>query len=90
MENNGKTRLGPCLPAGRRKKILKGVVVSDKMDKTVVVMVEGIKQHPKYKRRYKVSKKYKAHDPEKKYHIGDKISIQECRPISKEKKWIVL
>jgi len=88
MENNGKT--SPRLVRLGRKRILKGVVVSDKMDKTVVVVVEGIKQHPKYKRRYKVSKKYKAHDPEKKYHIGDKISIQECRPISKEKKWIVL
>jgi len=90
MENNEKTSLGPCLPAGGQKRILKGIVVSDKMDKTVVVVVESIKQHPKYKRRYKVSKKYKAHDSEKKYHVGDKISIQECRPISKEKKWIVL
>lgn len=89
MENNNeKTSIGLVRPG--RKKILKGVVVSDKMDKTVVVVVERIKEHPKYKRRYKVSKKYKAHDPEKKYHIGDKISIQECRPISKEKKWIVL
>ncbi|MBU4285234.1 30S ribosomal protein S17 [Patescibacteria group bacterium] len=72
------------------KRILKGVVVSDKMDKTIVVLVERIKEHPKYRRRYRVSKKYKAHDPEKKYHIGDKISIQECGPISKEKRWIVL
>jgi small subunit ribosomal protein S17 len=88
MENNGKT--SPVLVRLRRKRILKGIVVSDKMDKTVVVVVEGIKQHPKYKRRYKVSKKYKAHDPEKKYKIGDKVSIQECRPISKEKKWVVL
>lgn len=89
MENNNE-KTSPGLVRLGRKRILKGVVVSDKMDKTVVVVVESIKQHPKYKRRYKVSKKYKAHDPEKKYHIGDKISIQECRPISKEKKWIVL
>jgi small subunit ribosomal protein S17 len=72
------------------KRILKGVVVSDKMDKTIVVSVERIKTHPIYKRRYITAKKYKAHDPEKKYKIGDKVMIQECKPISKEKKWIVL
>jgi len=72
------------------KRILKGTVVSDKMDKTIVVSVERIKEHPRYRRRVKVSKKYKAHDPEKKYHVGDKVTIQECRPISKEKKWIAL
>lgn len=72
------------------KRILKGVVVSDKMDKTIVVLVEGIKEHPQYRRRYNVFKKYKAHDPENKYKVGDKVSIEECRPISKEKKWTVL
>lgn len=72
------------------KRILKGTVVSDKMDKTIIVLVERIKQHPKYKKRYRVFKRYKVHDPEKKYHIGDKVVIQGCRPISKEKKWIVL
>jgi len=72
------------------KRILKGVVVSDKMAKTIVVSVERIKTHPIYKRRYITVKKYKAHDPEKKYKIGDKVIIQECKPISKEKKWIVL
>ena len=72
------------------KRILKGVVISDKMDKTIVVAVESTKTHPIYKRRYMTVKKYKAHDPEKKYKIGDKVEIQECHPISKEKKWIVL
>lgn len=72
------------------RKTLKGIVVSDKMDKTIVVLVERVKQHPRYKRYYKVRKKYKVHDPEKKYKVGDKVTIQECRPISKEKKWIVL
>ena len=72
------------------KRILKGIVVSDKMDKTRVVLVERIKQHPRYKKRYKVHKKYKAHDPENKYHTGDKVTIQECRPISREKRWIVM
>jgi len=72
------------------KHILKGTVVSDKMDKTIVVLVERIKEHRKYRKRYQVSKKYKAHDPEKKYKVGDEVLIQECKPISKDKKWIVL
>jgi len=72
------------------KRTLKGIVVSDKMDKTIVVLVERIKEHRQYRRRYRVSKKYKAHDPEKKFKIGDRVSIQECKPISKEKRWIVL
>jgi len=74
----------------RNKRILKGVVVSDKMDKTVIVSVERIKAHPIYKKRYRVSKRYKAHDPENKYKVGDAVRIQEHRPISKDKKWIVL
>ncbi|HPJ80147.1 MAG TPA: 30S ribosomal protein S17 [Candidatus Portnoybacteria bacterium] len=74
----------------RLKKTLKGKVVSDKMDKTIVVLIERIKEHPKYRKRYNVSKKYKVHDSENKYHIGDKITIQECKPISKGKKWIVV
>ena len=72
------------------KKTLEGVVVSDKMDKTIVVLVERIKKHPKYKKYFKVRKKYKAHDPENKYKVGDKVTIQESRPISKEKRWVVI
>ena len=74
----------------KNKKIIKGVVISDKMDKTIVVLVEKTKQHPRYKKRYRIFKKYKAHDPDNKYKIGDKVSIQESKPISKDKKWIVL
>jgi len=69
---------------------LTGVVVSDKMQKTVVVKVERIKEHPKYKRRYKSHKKYKAHDQNQEYHIGDKVVIEETKPISKDKKWKVV
>ncbi|MEK7167314.1 MAG: 30S ribosomal protein S17 [Patescibacteria group bacterium] len=69
------------------KRIFHGVVVSDKMDKTIVVKVDRIKCHPKYKKRYKISKRYKVHDPENQYKTGDKISFIECRPLSKEKKW---
>ena len=71
------------------KKILQGVVVSDKMQKTVVVSVETIKEHPKYKRKYKIHKKYKAHDENQEYHIGDKVLIEETKPISKDKNWVV-
>ena len=72
------------------RKILSGVVISDKMDKTVVVKVSRFVKHKKYGKYYKVSKKYKAHDPENKYKTGDKVSIVETRPISKEKKFKVL
>ncbi len=72
------------------RKKLKGIVVSDKMNKTVVVRVERIKAHPKYEKRYRVHKKYKAHDEKNEYKIGDEVVIEECRPLSKEKKWRVV
>jgi small subunit ribosomal protein S17 len=76
VENKGKT--------------LSGVVVSDKMDKTVVVLVSRFVKHPKYGKYYNVSKKYKAHDEENKYKTGDKVDIVETRPISKDKKFKVV
>lgn len=72
-----------------KSRILKGVVTSDKMTKTVVVKVSSLKKHPKYKKYFKVSKKYKAHDEENQYHTGDQVLIKETRPMSKEKRWIV-
>lgn len=71
------------------KRQLTGTVVSNKMQKTVVVMVEKLKKHPKYKKIFKLHKKYKAHTNQK-HEVGDKVIIQECRPISKEKKWEVV
>jgi small subunit ribosomal protein S17 len=71
------------------KKLLQGIVVSDKMQKTVVVEVESIKEHPKYRRKYKSHKRYKAHDQNQEYHTGDKVVIEETTPISKDKSWIV-
>ncbi|MCK5466323.1 30S ribosomal protein S17 [Candidatus Parcubacteria bacterium] len=65
-----------------------GVVVSDKMDKTVVVKIDRLKMHSKYKKKYKVSKKYKAHDEGNEFKIGDKVMIMESKPISKDKKWV--
>lgn len=72
------------------KRKLTGKIVSNKMQKTVVVEVERIKEHPKYRRKYKHKKKYKAHFKDGEYKIGDKVVIQECRPISKGKKWRVI
>ena len=72
------------------KRKLTGEVVSNKMLKTLVVKVESVKVHPKYKRRYKFHKKYKAHVKEGEYNIGDWVMIEECTPISKEKKWQVV
>ena len=72
------------------KKQLIGIVVSDKMQKTRVVKVETLKTHPKYKRRYRSHKKYKAHDAENQYHVGDRVVIEEARPMSKDKHWIII
>ncbi|TSC90658.1 MAG: small subunit ribosomal protein S17 [Parcubacteria group bacterium Gr01-1014_2] len=73
-----------------RRRKLKGVVVSDKMQKTIVVSVVRLKKHPKYKKYFKVTKKFKAHDENNQYHIGDKVLIEETRPVSKEKRWVVV
>ncbi len=67
----------------------KGIVVSDKMDKTVVVAVDILKTHSKYKKKYRSTKKYKVHDKENKYKIGDAVEIVPCRPLSKDKSYIV-
>ncbi|MBU0637122.1 MAG: 30S ribosomal protein S17 [Patescibacteria group bacterium] len=72
------------------KRKFNGIVVSDKMDKTIVVAVSRIKIHPRYKKRYNVSKKYKVHDEKNQYKEGDKVQFIETRPISKDKKWRVI
>ncbi|AFE54484.1 30S ribosomal protein S17 [Rickettsia typhi] len=72
------------------KRVLQGVVISSKTDKTVTVKVERKFKHPIYKKFVKVSKKYAAHDIENKYREGDKVSIVESRPISKTKTWVVV
>lgn len=73
-----------------RKKTLKGIVVSDKMSKTIVVMVNRLVKHPKYGKYMKVSKRYKAHDETNAHKVGDKVIIEECRPISKDKHFKVI
>lgn len=72
------------------KRVLQGVVVSTKGDKTVTVKVERRFKHPIYKKIVKVSKKYAAHDPENSCKDGDKVDIIESRPISKTKFWVVV
>lgn len=72
------------------RRILQGQVVSDKMDKTVTVLVERRVMHPVYKKIIKRSKKYHAHDETNSCSIGDQVRIEECRPISKSKTWRVL
>ncbi|MBP0614712.1 30S ribosomal protein S17 [Jiella mangrovi] len=72
------------------KRILQGTVVSDKNDKTVVVLVERRFAHPLLKKTVRRSKKYKAHDEANAYKVGDIVSIEESRPISKDKSWIVV
>lgn len=69
---------------------LTGVVVSDKMKKTVVVAVDRLRKHAKYKKYFKVTRKFKAHDENSTYHIGNKVIIQETRPTSKDKRWVVI
>ena len=79
MEANAETK--------RRK--MTGVVVKDKMDKTVVIEVEKFLKHPKYHKYLKTKKRYKAHDEKNECRIGDRVMIMESRPLSKEKRWVV-
>jgi small subunit ribosomal protein S17 len=72
------------------KRILQGVVVSDKQDKTVVVSVERQIMHPVYKKFIKKSKKYAAHDENNQFKVGDVVRIEECAPLSKTKTWTVV
>jgi small subunit ribosomal protein S17 len=72
------------------KRVLQGIVVSDSCNKTVIVRVERRVMHPVYKKFVTRSKKYAAHDEENQFHAGDAIQIEESRPISKRKSWVVL
>ncbi len=72
------------------KRVLKGIVVSNKADKTLTVKVERRFTDPLFKKTVRSSKNYKTHDENNKYKIGDNVRIQECRPISKTKTWTVL
>lgn len=69
---------------------LKGIIVSDKMKKTRVVAIERLKLHARYLKHYKVTNRIKAHDEAEQYKTGDHVVIQESRPMSKEKRWIII
>lgn len=73
-----------------KKRKIAGVVVSDKMAKTRVVVVERLKKHPKYLKYYKTSTRFKAHDENNEFKVGDKVMIEETRPLSKEKRWRII
>jgi small subunit ribosomal protein S17 len=69
---------------------LQGTIVSDKMDKTRVIAITRLKQHPRYRKYYKVTERFKAHDEKNEYKNGDKVVIEETRPMSKEKRWRII
>lgn len=73
-----------------KRKSKTGRVVSDKMDKTVVVSVERLRRHPIYKRVVRLSSKFKAHDQDNSARVGDTVRIEESRPLSREKRWTVV
>jgi len=72
------------------KRKLQGIIVSDKMNKTRIVEVTRLKKHPRYKKYFKVSARFKAHDEDNEYKTGEKVFIEETKPISKEKRWKIL
>ncbi len=78
------------IPVKKNKHIFNGIVVSDKMDKTRVVAVSRTVIHPKYKKLFKVYKRFKVHDEKNQFKTGDKVSFIECRPLSREKRWRVI
>lgn len=69
---------------------LTGIIVSDKMQKTRVVEVTRVKQHPRYEKQYEATTRFKAHDEENQYHTGDTVVIRETKPYSKDKRWIIV
>lgn len=72
------------------QRVLAGNVVSDTLDKTITVLVSRTVLHPRYRKRYLQSKKYLVHDPKNAFHVGDAVRFRACRPISKNKRWLVL
>ena len=72
------------------RKVRTGTVISDKMDKTVVVKVQTLKEHPKYKKHVRQSTRFKAHDEQNQCKVGDRVRIMETRPLSHDKRWRVV
>lgn len=78
------------IPTTRQTRTFRGTVVSDKMMKTIVVEVARVQWHAKYLRQYRTTKRFKVHDEENAYHVGDVVECKETRPMSKEKRWVVV
>jgi small subunit ribosomal protein S17 len=74
----------------KKTRKITGIVVSDKMSKTRVVAVSSLKKHPKYLKYCTVTQRFKAHDEKNEYRNGDKVVIQETRPLSREKRWVIV
>ena len=72
------------------KRKLKGIITSDKMMKTRAVLITRLKKHPRYEKYYKVTAKFLAHDENNEYKTGDKVVIEEGRPMSKNKRWVIV
>lgn len=72
------------------KRKLTGLITSDKMTNTVIVKVEVVKVHPKYHKRYRIFKKFAAHNPNNEFKAGERVVIQESKPLSKTKNWVVI
>lgn len=82
------TKISKDKEINKRRK--QGLIVSDKTNKSVVVLVKSVKKHPLYKKQFKVYKRYQAHDEKNKFKEGDEVVIEETRPISKLKRWKVV
>ena len=78
------------MPTTAKRRQLIGIVVSDKMTKTVVVRVDRTGSHPKYHKQFTVSQRFPAHDEKRQYHLGDRVVIEETRPLSATKRWRVV
>ncbi len=74
----------------KQKRRFEGVVVSDRMTKTRVVRVDRVKMHPKYRKQFVVSRKFKVHDEQNQFRVGDRVWFEECRPYSKDKRWRII
>jgi small subunit ribosomal protein S17 len=90
MKTTKEKTIKPVSSTQKIHRTFKGVVASDKMNKTIVVKVETVKIHPKYQKRFISTSRYKVHDEKNQYHEGDKVTFVECRPLSKDKRWRVL
>jgi len=74
----------------KKGRVLKGVIVSDKMQKTAVIAVTRLKKHPKIRKYYKITTRFKVHNENNQYKLGNKVMIQETKPMSRDKRWVII